>query len=120
MIVKDNRGRVPSKQTEVPITSLTTSRQKLLRTIRQMGFGEIRHLRVRNGEPSFEPPVAIVTHYRITKNRQIETDQSQCYFTLCGEQSELLHRLDEIGDGEIERITVIDGLPTAVHVVSYP
>ena len=93
------------------LSSLTAARQRLVRLMQQINFGRIENLRIRAGEPVFDPSLHIVREVKLGADtgstRQAKGDD----FELKSQVRELLAALSEIGDGVVKCIEVRHGLP---------
>lgn len=99
-----------------PITksSLTQPFRRLIELQQVIWFGRIANLRIRAGEPVFDPPPQVTQTRKMgsadTRRDELHLDD----FWLKQPVVDLIETIREIGDGEILSITVTHGLP---HVV---
>lgn len=91
-------------------SGLSESRRRLVDTMRQMWFGRIENLAVRNGEPSFDPAPRIIREVKFG-GENAPRPESNHDFALKSQVVELLDHLTEIGDGSVQSIEVKYGLP---------
>jgi hypothetical protein len=110
---------MPAERPQAPATAggLSPARRRLLRVMARIGFGEITGLRVRGGEPCFEPPPRAV---RVVK-LGCAADPGpgpDVDFALKAQVVELFERLDELGDGVVESIEVRHGLPCLLRLAA--
>lgn len=96
--------------------SLSPNQRKLLERMQRLGFGIIRGLHVRNGEPDFEPPFEIARTVRLPGNNSARREVELKDFVLKQEQASFFAELIAIGDAVIENIKVQDGLPVWMEV----
>lgn len=83
-------------------------------TIRRLGFGQIRALRVRGGEPVFEPPPVIEREVKFGSPRPNDSPTYDNTFT------ELFDALKLIEDGVVDRLEVRNGRPFRIIVPELP
>jgi hypothetical protein len=99
-----------------PITksSLSKPLRQLIELQQNICFGRITNLKVRDGEPVFDPPPKVVRSRKMGSqdNRREELNLED--FWLKQPVVDLIETIREVGDGEILSITVLHGLP---HVV---
>ncbi len=95
--------------------SLSPGLRRLLERIWLMGYGVVRGLHVRAGEPLFDPPPEFVRAIRLTDAPQPRRSTSG-EFSLSAEQIALKRELDALGDGIIDVIKVHEGLPVNLEV----
>lgn len=96
--------------------SLSPNQRRLLERMRTLGFGTIRGLNVRNGEPLFDPLPVVVRVLRTAEMPPVTNRLSPGSYSPCREQLACLRHLAEIGDGVVDVIKVHDGLPVQLEV----
>jgi hypothetical protein len=89
--------------------------RRLLERMRRLGFGVIRGLHVRDGDPQFEPPFTIIRVARLTEAAE-KPRGAPAEFMLNGEQRALQRQLALVGTGVIDTIKVHDGLPVHLEI----
>ncbi len=94
--------------------------RRLLERMRRLGFGTVRGLHVRSGDPLFDPPYLVVSIHRTTEPAPKRTPSPASGFALSREQSRFAEILAQVGDGVIDLIKVHDGLPTVVEIHEQP
>lgn len=107
----------------VPVVSsgsLSPNLLRLLERMRRIGFGTIRGLHVRAGDPLFDPPFQIIRVHRTTEPAPSRTPAQTHGFALKREQTRFAEILAEIGNGVIDLIKVHEGLPTVVEIHEQP
>jgi hypothetical protein len=96
--------------------SLSSNQRRLLERMQQLGFGTIRGLHVRNGEPQFDPPFEITRTARLPGNNAARPELALNDFVLKRAQTSFFEELMAINDGIIEQLKVQDGLPVWIEV----
>lgn len=96
--------------------SLSPNQQRLLERMQRLGFGTIRGLHVRNGEPRFDPPFEITRTARLPGNNAARPELALTDFVLKQEQSSFFAELIAINNGIVEQLKVQDGLPVWMEV----
>lgn len=96
--------------------SLSPNQRRLLERMRTLGFGIIRGLHVRAGEPVFDPLPVIVRVVRTTEPPPGPPRPAPESFVLCREQQTFLRHLTDLGDGVVDLIKVHDGLPVQLEI----
>lgn len=94
--------------------------RRLLERMRRLGFGTIRGLHVRAGDPLFDPPFQIVSVHRTTEPAPKRIPSPAAGFALSREQSRFAEILAQVGDGVIELIKIHDGMPVVVEIHEQP
>ena len=99
-----------------PITksSLSLPFRRLIELQQSICFGRITNLRVRGGEPVFDPPPHVIRSRKMGSPDNHRDELHLDDFWLKQPVIDLVETIQEIGDGEILSITVLHGLP---HVV---
>lgn len=85
--------------------------RRLLERMWKLGFGIIRGLHVRNGDPVFDPPFSIVCSIRLADDGMDRPRTISGEFVMNRAQRALQRQLALIGTGVIDVIKVHDGLP---------
>jgi hypothetical protein len=97
---------------------LSPARQHLIALLNDVQFGRIQALVIRDGEPVFDPPPAIV--------RTLKLGGAGNPHPLVGDPAqrpafaELFAHFTRIGNGVIHKIQVADGLPLLAEVEEHP
>jgi hypothetical protein len=105
-------------------SSLTAAERNLVRLMQSIGCGRLRHLTVKDGQPTFQPPLTAV---RIVNLRKVHLARSQPVtvmgtsypttdFSLRREVINLLTQIRAMKSGIIDRLEILHGLPTAVEI----
>jgi len=98
--------------------SLSPARLRLLELMQRVNFGRIEKLRVREGEPVFDPAPRVVRQLRMDGENGPRRESSLRDFTLKKETVTFCRYLDEIGTGSICCIQIKHGLPFNMEVDS--
>ena len=100
-------------------SSLSPARQRLVELMQQINFGRLEALHVRRGEPVLDDPtLKIVREVKFGSENGPHAEAESRNFALKAQVVELLRELDELGDGQIEVLTIKHGLPFGMHVES--
>jgi hypothetical protein len=91
--------------------SLPQARQRLVRLMQHINYGEIRHLAIRDGEPVLDPLPAVVRAVKFGAENGARQESAQNDFVLKAQVVQLLEEIDRLPHGEIERIEIKGGLP---------
>jgi hypothetical protein len=95
-------------------SELSPPRRALVRLCQRMNFGQIQNVRVQGGNPVFDPHPFVLIDERLDVTEEPRQETTLADFVLAAELRRLMARLDEIGNGTIERIEVRAGLPRRV------
>jgi hypothetical protein len=90
--------------------SLDPVQLRLVETIAELGFGQIKHLSIRDGKPYFERPPRIVQEIKIDSEPQRRSDHGRADLTLKKQFETLFDQLGWLGDGTVD-IEVRHNLP---------
>jgi hypothetical protein len=99
-------------------SQLSPARQSLVRICQALNFGQIRGVRLRDGDPILES-TCVLADERLDIPEDVRPEMRSDDFVLCKEWRRLLDRLDEIQDGMIERIEVRAAVPRRVVFQSW-
>ena len=91
--------------------SLTEPRRRLLEAMQRLNFGKIEGLKVRNGEPVFQPAPRIIQDIKIGGENGPRPELTIEDFALKSAVIELFGHLSRNGDGTLETIEVKYGMP---------
>jgi hypothetical protein len=92
-------------------SQLTAPRQTLVRLFQSVNFGYLEGLEVRGGEPMFSPAPTVFVEVKLDTANEPRREMDLTDFELGNEVIRLVEQLDELGDGNIERIDVRYGIP---------
>ena len=95
-------------------SELSPARQALVRNCQSVNFGEIQSLCVRNGEPVFEHAPVVVIDVKLDQADVPRPELELTDFDVRDEVCRLMARLDNIGDGMIQRLEIRAGIPRRV------
>ena len=98
--------------------SLSPARLRLLELMQRVNFGRIEKLRVREGEPVFDPAPEVVYQVKLDGEDDPRIEMSLGDFALKKEIVKLCRYLDKIGTGSVRRIFIKHGLPFNMEVDS--
>ena len=92
-------------------SQLSAPRQALVRLLQSVNFGYLEGLEVRSGEPVFNPAPAVFVEVKLDTGNEPRPKMDLTDFELGNAVIRLVEQLDELGDGNIERIDVRYGIP---------
>ena len=92
-------------------SSLSAPRRRLLEVMQRLNFGRIAGLKIRNGEPVFQPAPRIIQDIKIGGENGPRPELTIEDFALKSAVVELFDHLSQIGDGTVESIEVKYGMP---------
>jgi hypothetical protein len=101
--------------THPTIDDLSPARQRLVALMRDLGYGQIRDLRIEHGEPIFDPPPCVVRAVQVGAGR-VRLPRGGPGYRLKPHILDLFDEFDALGTGVIEAIKVQDGLPVHLQV----
>ncbi len=107
------RQHPPDAALPVAKRSLSPNERRLLERMQRLGFGTIRGLHVRAGEPQFDPPFKVSRTWLARGRNAPRLESDLADFILKDEQASFFRELHAIGDGIIDILKVHDGLPIA-------
>lgn len=90
---------------------LSPARHRLVLLMSGIGFGHIDGLRVKAGEPVFDPPPEVMREVKFGSDATGPPPGRPEDFALKRQVVELLEHLDRLGDADIVRLEVRHGLP---------
>jgi len=94
-------------------SQLSPARQALVRVCQAVNFGQIRDVRLQDGDPILESTFVLADE-RLDRPAEPRPEIGLNDFVLCEEWRRLLARLDQIRDGTIEQIEVRVGIPRRI------
>ena len=100
--------------------SLSPNLRRLLDRMRRLGYGTIRGLHVRAGDPLFDPPPLVVRMVRLTEAGPPCRELPSVEYALKREQIAFQRELVAIGTGVIDVVKVHDGLPVGLEFHEQP
>ena len=92
-------------------SGLTSNQQQLLEMIRRLYFGQIQDLRVRGGEPVFEPPPRLINEIKFCAENGPLPKMDLAEFAVKAQVRDLFNHLRALGTGVVHRLEVKHGLP---------
>lgn len=99
-----------------PFARLSPGRQRLVALMHELGYGRIGNLRVRDGEPVFDPSPTIKRVYQFGKETTARAAAGGISLALKRKVQELLEVMDKERSLDIEELKIEDGLPVAMIV----
>ena len=104
-------GVTPAMKQAKRFSQLSAPRQALVRLLQSVNFGYLEGLEVRSGEPVFNPAPTVFVEVKLDAGNEPRPEMDLTDFELGNEVIRLVEQLDELGDGNIERIDVRYGIP---------
>jgi hypothetical protein len=95
----------------VALTSLPPAKERLVRLMQELNFGQLQDLVVRNGQPVFDPPPRIVREVKFGGQNGPRPEVTKAEFALKTQIRELLAQLETLGNGVVQCLEVKHGLP---------
>ena len=91
--------------------ALSTAQQQLMQMMQALNFGRIEELKIRRGEPIFDPSPRVVRQIKFGGDNGPRPELQHSDFALKSQVVELFDHLARIGDGTVETLEVQHGLP---------
>jgi hypothetical protein len=91
-------------------TALSPARRRLLDLMQEVNFGSIERLRVRGGDPVFDPPPKVMRDVKLgTEPAPSPTGPGEG--ELKTQVRDLFKHMDAMGNGTVRRIEIQHGIP---------
>jgi hypothetical protein len=97
-------------------SSLSEAQRRLVALLQWMNFGRVEHLRVRRGEPLFDPPPRVIRTLKMGADNSRRRETSFEDFWLKRQTIEMLQVIADLSEGEVLAIEVQHGLAFALEV----
>lgn len=97
-------------------STLSPPRRRLIELMQDVHFGTVEGLRIRQGEPQFDPPPLAVRDLVLGKFERAHPARDMADFHLKDALVDLLELFDREQDIVIDRLTIQAGLPLRVRV----
>jgi hypothetical protein len=102
---------------QLRFSSLSPSRQQLVRLCQSINYGYVQTLTIQAREPVLESPGPVVLiDIRLESEDWPREELAASDFALCAEVCRLMSLLDQVGNGTISKIEVRAGIPRRVTV----
>ena len=108
------------KKPDATAGSLSPSLRRLLERMRRLGYGTVRGLHVRAGDPLFSPPFQVVRTVLLPEADAPRRALASGNFVLKREHIAFHRELAGIDNGVIDVIKVHDGLPVVLEINEQP
>jgi hypothetical protein len=95
---------------------LSPAQARLFELLQGLNFGRVEGLRVRAGEPIFDPPPRVIQTVKLRSNNDPRPERSYSDFRLKRQIVEMLDIVSSLGDGEVRSIDVRHGLPHCMEI----
>lgn len=112
--------RCRRKDADATAGSLPPNLRRLFTRMRRLGYGTIRGLHVRSGDPLFDPPPRVIRAVRLTEAGPPCRESANADYALKREHFAFAAELEAIGNGVIDVIKVHDGLPVGLEISEQP
>ena len=100
----------------IQLKSLTPPRQRLIRLMQQLNFGQIRNLQLQRGEPILGPRLTTVEDVKLDGQKGPRPEHNLSDFILKDQHLELFKEFDRLGSGNLDELTVRHGLPVRLLI----
>jgi hypothetical protein len=100
-----------TRPSTVRFSELSLPRQTLVRLCQTVDYGSLRGLRIREGEPVFDPQPVCLTDVKLDVDRIARPEKDLSDFVLRDEIVRLLEHLDGLVNTTIECLEVHAGVP---------
>ncbi len=97
-------------------SSLSEAQSHLVELLQNLNFGRIEGLRVKAGEPTFDPAPRVLRKVKIGGDNNPRPETALPDFWLKQQTIEMLEAIAELGEGEVLSIEVKHGLPFSMEV----
>jgi len=97
---------------------LSPSRQRLVRILQQLNFGELQDVQVSAGEAVIEATFEVIVDLKLDAGSAPRQEQNLQDFELREELLRLFECLDDLKDGTIQRLEIRAGIPRRVVIRS--
>ena len=92
-------------------SGLSPARQRLVELLQRLNFGRIENLQVRGGEPVLDPLPRVTREHKFAGENGPRPEAARADCRLKSQVADLMHLLDDIGDGTIAVLSVKHGVP---------
>ena len=97
-------------------SSLSDAQGRLVELLQNLNFGRVECLRVKAGEPTFDPAPRVLRKLKIGGDNSPRSETALPDFWLKQQTIEMLEAIAELGEGEVLSIEVKHGLPFSMEV----
>jgi len=101
---------------EIALSDITGNRRQLVEMMLEINFGQIEGLRIKAGDPVFDPPPEIIREIIFGKENNANRHIRKTDYTLKRHVIELFEVMDRIGDGIIRALAIQNGLPVRMKL----
>lgn len=106
----DSQNQYGKEHVHPPLVKTTPALRELLGMIHRLYYGSIHNLRIRNGEPVFDPAPRLVKEFKLGSEDSLRLERDGRSLRPREQVQDLVKRLDEVRDG-IVTLEVKHGLP---------
>ena len=99
-------------------SSLSPAARRLIELMQRINFGRIEGLRVRGGQPVFDPPPRVVREVKFGGENGPRAELRATDFALKAQVVELVRGLADLGDGTVDVLEVKHGVPFRMMVAA--
>jgi hypothetical protein len=97
-------------------SALSPARRRLIELMQEINYGRIESLEVRDGEPVFDPPPAVVRLFLFGKDSGPNASRGNDGFALKKKVAELLKVFDRQRLLSIQELVIDNGLPVRMTI----
>jgi hypothetical protein len=101
---------------DIMFSTLPQSFQRLVRLMQSIRHGRVRDLVINNGEPVFDPPTTAVRVLKLDRANVSHPAAGDADFPVRREVLDLITQMRGIRHGTIERLEIMDGMPTLLEL----
>lgn len=96
--------------------ALTPARKRLIELMQEIRYGRIERLLIRDGEPVFDPPPAVLRMFLLGRENAAHAARGSDDFTLKKKTMELFGIFDRERSLTIQELIIENGLPVRMTV----
>ena len=96
------------------LKDLSVPEKRLLNLMQRINFGRIRSLRIKDGQPHFDPLPRTQRDYKFGGKNGQRPEALLPDFVLCKEQVELIQAIRAMQEGTIVNLEIRGGLPAVM------
>lgn len=95
----------------ITYSELSAPRRRLVDIIRLHGFGYVERLRVKDGEPVWDPPPELTSHTKLGRRNRPQSLHDPACSTVIDEYVHLFEEFDARKNFTVKRLQFQDGVP---------
>lgn len=98
------------------LADISQARQDLVRLCQNIDFGELKGVRIKQGDPVLNPLPIVLIDFKLEGTDSPRPEVALADFALREEAIRLIDRLDQMCNGVIERLEIRSGIPRRVVI----